>query len=137
MSISSALFQDYLDDAVASVCNQDLEAYLRLLAHQKPTQKILEISARRGVLTSYALLVFQSIEARTEGIAFSGYAYSNTLTASLDNTQQRFAKHHHRIDFICLDINRDLTTQGLQLASYNMIFAAGDLRGAKDISAIL
>ena len=137
LSISSALFQDYLDDAVAAVCNQDLEAYLGLLAHQKPTQRILEIGARRGVLTSYTLSVFQGIEARTGGIAFSGYAYSDASTASLDNARQRFAEHHHRMDFMCLDVNRDLITQGLQLASYDVIFAAGALRGAKDISAVL
>lgn len=137
LSLSSALFQDCLDDAVAAVCNQDLEAYLGLLAHQKPTQRILEIGARRGVLTSYALSVFQSIEARTEGIAFSEYTYSDASTASLDDARQRFAEHQHRMDFMCIDVNRDLITQGLQPASYDAIFAADALRGAKDISAVL
>lgn len=138
LSLSSALFQDYLDDAVAAVCKQELEVYLGLLAHQKPTQRILEIGARRGVLTSYALSVFQSIEARTEGIAFSEYTFSDASTASLDDARQRFAGHQHRMDFMCLDVNRDLITQGLQPASYDVIFAAaGALRGAKDISAVL
>lgn len=137
LSLSSALFQDGLDDAVAAVCNQDLEAYLELLAHQKPTQRILEVGARRGVLTSYVLSVFQSIEARTGGIAFSGYTYSDALTVSLDDARQRFVEYQHRIDFACLDVNRDLITQGLQPASYDVIFAAGVLRGAHDISAVL
>lgn len=137
LSLSSALFQDYLDDAVAAVCNNDLEAYLGLLGHQKPTQKILEVGARRGVLTSYALSVFQSIESRTRGIAFSEYTFSDASTASLDEARQRFAEHQHRMDFVCLDVNRDLITQGLQPASYDLIFAAGALRGAKDIGAIL
>lgn len=137
LSLSSALFQDGLDDAVAAVCNQDLEGYLGLLAHRKPTQKILEVSARRGVLTSYALSVFQSIEARAGGIAFSEYTYSDASRASLDNARQRFAEHQHRMNFVCLDVNRDLITQGLQPASYDVIFAAGALRRAKDISAVL
>lgn len=137
LSLSSALFQDYLDDAVVAVCNHDLEVYLGLLAHQKPAQRILEIGARRGVLTSYALSVFQSIEARTEGIAFSEYTYSDASIASLEDARQRFAEHQHRMDFMCLDVNRDLITQGLQPASYDVIFAAGALRGAKDISAAL
>ena len=137
LSLSSTLFQDYLDDAVAAICNQDLEAHLGLLAHQKPTQRILETGARRGVLTSYALSVFQSIEARTGGIAFSEYTYSDASTASLDDARQRFTEHQHRMDFMCLDVNRDLITQGLQPASYDVIFAAGALRGAKDISGVL
>ena len=137
LSLSSVLFQDCLDDAMAAVCNQDLEAHLGLLAHQKPTQRILEIGARRGVLTSYALSVFQSIEARTGGIAFSEYTYSDASTASLDDARQRFAEHQHRMDFMSLDVNRDLTTQGLQPASFDVIFAAGALRGAKDIGAVL
>jgi NADPH:quinone reductase-like Zn-dependent oxidoreductase/SAM-dependent methyltransferase len=137
LSLSSALFQDYLDDAVAAVCNQDLQAYLELLAHQKPTQRILEIGARRGVLTSYALSVLQRIEARTGGLAFSEYAYSDASTASLDGARQRFAEHQHRMEFMCLDVNRDLVTQGLQPASYDVIFTPGALQGAKDIGAVL
>ena len=137
LSLSSALFQDCLDDAVSAVCNQDFEGYLGLLAHQKPTQRILEIGARRGVLTSYALSVFQIIEARTGGIAFSEYTYSDSSAASLDDARQRFAEHQHRMDFMCLDVNRDLITQGLHLASYDVILAASALRGAKDISAVL
>jgi NADPH:quinone reductase-like Zn-dependent oxidoreductase/malonyl CoA-acyl carrier protein transacylase/ubiquinone/menaquinone biosynthesis C-methylase UbiE len=137
LSLSSELFQDYLDDTVTAVCNQEFDAYLGLLAHQKPTQRILEIGARRGVLTSYALSVFQSIEARTGGIAFSEYTYSDTLTASLDDARQRFAEHQNRMDFTCLDVNQDLLKQGMQPASYDVIFAAGIQRGAVDISAVL
>lgn len=137
LSLSSALFQDCLDDAMAALCNQDLEAHLGLLAHQKPTQRILEIGARRGVLTSYALSVFQNIEARTGGIAFSEYTCSDGSTASLDDARQRFAEHQHRMDFMSLDVNRDLTTQGLQPASFDVIIAAGALRGAQDTGAVL
>ncbi|KAJ2984539.1 hypothetical protein NUW58_g6007 [Xylaria curta] len=137
LSLSSALFQDCLDDAVAAVCNRDFEAYLELLAHQKPTQRILEVGARRGVLTSYALSVFQSIEARTGGVAFFEYTYSDQSIASLDDARKRFSEHQHRINFMCLDVNRDLITQGLQPASYDVIFAAGDILGAKEISAVL
>ncbi|KAL1857091.1 Type I Iterative PKS [Diaporthe australafricana] len=137
LSLSAASFQDCLDDAVSAVCNQDLEAYLELLAHQKPNQKILEVGARRGALTSYALSVFQGIEARTGGVAFSEYVFSDASTASLDDAKQRFAEHQDRMDFMSLDINRDVTTQGLQPASYDVIFAAGALRGVKDIGAVL
>lgn len=137
LSLSSDLFQDYLDDTVAAVCNQDLEAYLELLAHQKPTQRVLEIGARRGVLTNYVLSVFQRIEARTGGIAYSQYTYSDSQIASLDDARQRFAEHQNRMDFTCLDISRDLIAQGLQPASYDVIFAAGALRSANDIGAAL
>lgn len=137
LSLSSAVFQDYLDDAVAAVCNQDLEAYLGLLTHQKPTQRILEVGARRGVMTSYTLSVFQSIEARTGGIAFSHYTYSDESTASLEDARQRFSEHQHRMNFICLDVNQELITQGLQSASYDVVFAAGALLGAKEINAVL
>ncbi|KAL8717110.1 MAG: hypothetical protein Q9225_005621 [Loekoesia sp. 1 TL-2023] len=45
LSLSSALFQDGLDNAMAAVCNQDLEAYLGLLAHQRPKLVFHEITA--------------------------------------------------------------------------------------------
>ncbi|KAL1603469.1 putative PKS/NRPS-like protein biosynthetic cluster [Paraconiothyrium brasiliense] len=137
LSLSSPLFQDYLDDEVAAVCCKDFEAYLELLAHKKPTQRILEIGARRGVLTTYALSVFESIETRTGGIAFSEYTYSDASTASLDDARQRFAEHQNRMDFKCLDVNQDLIKQGLQPANYDVIFATGAIRGAGDISAVL
>jgi NADPH:quinone reductase-like Zn-dependent oxidoreductase/malonyl CoA-acyl carrier protein transacylase/SAM-dependent methyltransferase len=137
LSISSTLFQDCLDDMVSAVCNPDLEAYLGLLAHRKPTQRILEVGARRGVLTSFVLSVFRSIEARTGGIAFSEYVCSDTSATSLDDAKQRFAEYQDRVDFMCLDVNQDLVAQGLQPASYDVIFAAGSVRGEKDIGAIL
>ncbi|KAI1349204.1 polyketide synthase PksD [Xylaria sp. FL0043] len=137
LSLSSALFQDCLDYAVAAVCNRDLEAYLELLAHQKPTQRILEVGARTGVLTSYTLSVFQSIEARTGGIAFFEYIYSDQSEASLDGARKRLSEHQHRIDFMCLDVNKDLTMQGLKPASCDVIFAAGTLLGVEGISVVL
>jgi len=137
LALSSDLYQDYLDDTVTAVCNQDFEAYLGLLAHQKPTQKILEIGGRRGALTSYVLSALQATEARTGGMAFSEYTFSDTSTASLDAARKRFADHQNRMDFVSLDVNQDLTTQGLQPASFDVIFAADILQGATDISVIL
>lgn len=133
----SALAQDWLDDAVAAVCNDDLEEELALLAHQKPSQKILEVGARRGALTSYVLSVFQGIEARTGGIAFSEYTYSDASTASVDEARQRFAEHQDHMDFRCLDVDQDLTKQGVEPASYDVIFAAGARGAAKDVSSAL
>lgn len=133
----SALTQDWLDDAVAAVFNEDLKEDLQLLAHQKPSQKILEVGARRGALTSYVLSVFQSIEARTGGLAFSEYTYSDGSTVLVDEARQRFSEHEDRMDFKCLDIDQDLTKQELIPASYDVIFAAGALRAAKDMNAVL
>ncbi|KAK4203182.1 polyketide synthase [Triangularia verruculosa] len=144
---SSPLLQDYLDDAVVALCaNPDLEAYLELLAHQKPNQKILEVGARRGLLTSYALSVFQGIEARTGGVAFSKYTYSDASTAAVDEARQRVSaskpEYQDRVDFLCLDANKDLTAQGSQPASYDVIFFAAGIitlrgAGAKEIGAVL
>jgi hypothetical protein len=46
---------------------------------EKPNEDVPEACdlARRGALTSYTLSVFQSIEARTGGIAFSEYIFSD------------------------------------------------------------
>ncbi|KAJ8112206.1 hypothetical protein ONZ43_g5443 [Nemania bipapillata] len=119
LSLSSPLVQDYLDDMVATVCNPNLEAYFELLAHQKPTQG----SSR--------------IEARTGGIAFAEYTYSDASPTSVDDARQRFAEHKERIEFKCLDFKQDLLTQGIRPASYDVILAAGSLQGAKDIGAVL
>lgn len=132
-----ALTQTWLDDVMAAVCNEDLEEYLALLAHQKPGQKVLEINARRGALTRYVLSVFQSIETLTGGIAFSEYTYSDASTAFVEEARQRFSEHEDRMDFKCLDINQDLTKQGLGPASYDVIFAAGALRTAKNTDSVL
>lgn len=137
LSPSSPAYQEYLDDAVATICNPDFEAYLELLAHQKPAQRILEIGARRGALTDYVLSVFQNVEARTGGIAFSEYTYSDALSTSVDAARERFTKYQNRMNYTLLDITQDLIKQGLEPASYDVIFAAGALRGAGDINAVL
>jgi NADPH:quinone reductase-like Zn-dependent oxidoreductase/SAM-dependent methyltransferase len=137
LSISSTSFQDYLDEAVAAVLNDDVESRLELLAHQKPTQRILELGARRGAFTNYVLSVCQGIEARTGGIAFSEYTYSESSAELLEEAKKRFAEHLHRLDFTSLDVNKDLTAQGLHPASYDVIFASDIIRGAKDVSVVL
>ena len=51
--------------------------------------------------------------------------------------EKDFAGHQNRMGFMCLDVNRDLILQGMQPASYDVIFAAGALRGTNDINALL
>ncbi|KAK3385761.1 polyketide synthase PksD [Podospora didyma] len=138
LSLSSTLFQDCLDDAVAAVCNSDFDAYLGLLAHQKPSQRILEVGGRRGFITNYVLSVFKSTEDRTGGVAFSEYTYSDPSTPAADDAKQRFSEYQDRMDFTCLDVSQDLIVQGLQAASYDVILAPVSLlRGVKDIGAVL
>ncbi|PVH94279.1 hypothetical protein DM02DRAFT_693560 [Periconia macrospinosa] len=136
-SLSSESFRDYLDGTLTAVCNRDAEAYLELLAHQKPTQRILEIGAHRGVLTSFALSVFQNIEADTGGAAFSYYMYSDTSTALLEDAPTKYPEHQSRMGFMRLDVNQDLLAQGVQPASYDVIFSASALRGVTNISSVL
>lgn len=134
-SLSSDPFQDYLDDTAAAVCNEDTKTYLELLAHQKPTQRILEIGTRSGgALTSFVLNVLQKIESDTGGIAFSQYTCS---MASLDDAREKYAQHQSRMEFVSLDLNQDLITQGVQPASYDVVFVSGALRGVADHGGVL
>lgn len=131
-SLSSDSFQEYLDDTV--VCNEDAEAYIGLLAHQRPTQRILQIGPRRDAFTNFVLSVLQKIESDTGGVAFSQYTYS---TAWLDDAREKYAQHQSRMEFICLNLNQDLITQGVQPASYDVVFVVDALRGVTDKGCIL
>ncbi|KAL7629709.1 hypothetical protein AAE478_001232 [Parahypoxylon ruwenzoriense] len=129
------LSQDFFDDFSRSVCGRQLESYLQLSVHHIPSQRVLEVGAGAGGLTRCALSIFQQIEARTGGLCFSEYVYTDISAASLEKARGQFAEHQDRMTFKSLDLEKDITTQGFEPGTFDTIFAGNVLYATKDLNA--
>lgn len=119
------------------VFDQRLISFLELSAHQTPTQKILEVGAGTGSLTSRILPALKGFEERTGGIAFAEYTYTDISPAFFEEARQQFVEHQDRMTYKLLDLEQDITTQGFDPGSYDMIIAGGVLHATSNLTATL
>lgn len=131
---TTSLAQDLYDTLFERMDNPKLESYVQLLAHEVPEQKILEVGAGTGGMTSVLLSYLDRIEERTGGTAFSEYAYSDISTGFFDKALKRFAKFQDRMTFKTFDLEKDPLTQGWQARSYDVIFAGSVIHATRNLN---
>ncbi|KAJ0116060.1 hypothetical protein J7T55_005006 [Diaporthe amygdali] len=96
--------------------NSDYTAFLDLVAHQKPSLKVLEIGAGTGGTTATVLPAFQSAYGERGRERFKGYA---------------------SIDYAILDISKDPLGQGFEPESFDFIIACNVLHATPVINETL
>lgn len=114
------LASDYYQQVIAEGPNiPSLRNYLDLMGHKNPGMKILEIGSGTG---SSAEVVTSAL---TEGERprWSQYDYTDVSPGFFSNAQQRFAKFAHCMQFRVLDAASDLSDQGFEESSYDLVVA--------------
>ncbi|KAK7757127.1 hypothetical protein SLS62_000674 [Diatrype stigma] len=134
---STNLAQEYYAESISRMYDQRMVTYFQLLSHQTPGQKILEVGAGTGSLTSHVLSTLQGIEGRTGGIAFAEYAYTDVSPAFFEKARERFASHQERMKFRTLDLEEDVTSQGYERETYDVVLAGSVLHATKNLAATL
>ncbi|RYP51218.1 hypothetical protein DL768_003424 [Monosporascus sp. mg162] len=134
---STPLIKDLYDEFFGAMYNHKIISYLQLAAHQRPNQKILEVGAGTGALTSHIFSTLESIEDQTGGIAFSEFVYTDISPAFFDGARELFSKHKDRMIFKTLDLERDIISQGFEPATYDMIIAGSVLHATKNLTDTL
>ncbi|KAI1452810.1 polyketide synthase PksD [Annulohypoxylon moriforme] len=134
---SSSRARDVYFEFYNRVFDQRLISFLELAAHQTPNQKILEVGAGTGSLTSRILPTLKAFEERTGGIAFAEYTYTDISPAFFEEARQQFVEHQDRMTYKLLDLEQDITTQGFDPGSYDMIVAGGVLHATRNLTATL
>ncbi|KAI0415149.1 polyketide synthase PksD [Xylaria grammica] len=134
---SASVAQDFYDEAFQRMCNHKFVSYIQLATHQTPDQRILEVGAGTGGWTSEVLSILRRTEASTGGAAFSEYVYTDISPGYFDGARERFAEYRDRMTFKTLDLERDITTQGFEPGTYDMILAGSVLHATRNLSATL
>lgn len=112
---------------------QDIGVLFRLLGYSKPGQKILEIGAGTGGLTSKVLC---GLEPEHEERLYGSYTFTDVSSGFFVQAQSRF-KDSQAIEYKALDISQDPTLQGFQAGSYDLIIASNVLHATPCLSQTL
>lgn len=135
--VSPTAATSFHDGLISHVCSSKLASYLALLVHQNPAQKLLEIGSGSSVMSDFVHATLQEVEDRTGGISFVEYLYTARSDSSIENAKMRSDGYQGRMNFKVLDFRRDITSQGLQPASYDVILAGNLSRSVENLSTIL
>ncbi|KAH7329671.1 hypothetical protein B0I35DRAFT_507893 [Stachybotrys elegans] len=113
----------YLDFSKPAISSGPSLAYLQLLAHQNPLQKILEVGIGVGDVSENVLSALQQIETRTGGCSFSEYIYAGESQGACDEAKERF-RDGHRMATKTINLEADIETQGFHLAAYDLVIVS-------------
>lgn len=134
---STPMAQNLYDEFFQRTCNHKFVSYIQLATHQTPDQRILEVGAGTGGWTSEVLSILRRTEARTGGTAFCEYIYTDISPGYFDGARERFSDYRDRMTFKTLDLERDITTQGFEPGTCDMILAGSVLHATRNLSATL
>lgn len=119
------------------MCNYKFVSYLKLASHQTPDQKILEVGAGTGGMTSHILSGLQQLEDHTGGISFSEDVYTDISPVFFEKARERFSEYQSRMTFMALNFESEITAQGFEAGTYGMILAGSVLHATKNLGATL
>ncbi|KAL8726146.1 MAG: hypothetical protein Q9166_006903 [cf. Caloplaca sp. 2 TL-2023] len=118
---------------------QKISAFVDLSAHKNPNQKILEIGAGTGGATG-PILDILSPKSPTDHHGtprYDQYTYTDISPGFFQDAKQRFTRHHDRLIFKTLDIEKDSIEQGFDEGSYDLIIASCVLHATTNIDTTL
>ncbi|KAF5853676.1 hypothetical protein GGP41_006479 [Bipolaris sorokiniana] len=111
----------------------DRGPYLKLLGHQKPNMRILEIGAGTGGTTHEFLS--KMVNDSDGGKLWSSYTYTDISAGFFGAAKERFKDH--TLEYKVLDITKDPVTQGFQRHDYDLIIATNVIHAVPNLQQAL
>lgn len=112
-----------------------LAHYVRLLAHQNPRMRILEIGAGTGGATRKILESLGGYENRPA--CFERYDYTDISAGFFPQAKTKFHQWQSYMTYKKLDIEKQLTDQGFQEHSYDLVIAVNVLHATANMHRTL
>ncbi|KZF21837.1 polyketide synthase [Xylona heveae TC161] len=109
----------------AFIDNFNNSSLLAALAHTRPTLRVLELGAGKGVSTTRIL--------KSLGSSFSKYTFSDVSSSSFQTAKEQF-KGVPNIEFSVLDIGKDLEQQGFAESQYDLVIATNIVHQTESLS---
>ncbi|KAF1998108.1 polyketide synthase PksD [Amniculicola lignicola CBS 123094] len=134
---SSGLAEEFYADVFNNICDFKFSTLLGLASHEKPAQRILEVGAGTGGMTSHVLAMFQEIEKQTGSHAFAEYVYTDVSAGFFEKAKAKFSAFADRMTFKPLDLERSIAEQGFDAQGYDLVIAGSVLHATADLDATL
>ncbi|OTB16775.1 hypothetical protein K445DRAFT_366105 [Daldinia sp. EC12] len=109
--------------------NHDLSVFASQLVHQHPNRRILEIGAGTGGATSNVLPAIQG--------HFESYTYTDISPGFFERAREIFSDYSDKMIFKTLDIEKDISGQGYECESYDLIIASNVLHATRRLEDTL
>ncbi|KAB5585705.1 hypothetical protein GE09DRAFT_983703 [Coniochaeta sp. 2T2.1] len=120
-----------------------LKAYLDIVHHNSVNLKVLEIGAGTGSLTAPVLEALSPKAADdAEGLAsgdsaIATYTYTDVSSAFFERAKEKFKKWRNVLEFRTFNIENEGVDQGLELGSYDFIFAGNVIHATANLHQVL
>ena len=115
---------------------QHLQSHLSLLRHQYSELNILEIGGGTGSFTAEVLAVLCPDQAKSRG-SIASYTFTDISSGFFEKAKQRFHPWSNIMKFQPLNIERSAADQGLQLGTYDLIFAGNVIHATANLDTAL
>lgn len=134
-----SVLQDFYSSSFFTVNYQRMAAYVQLLAHKNPNQRVLEIGAGTGGATSSILQALGPNDPNdNHGTPrYQQYLYTDISAGFFQEAKENFKCHGDRILYKKLDIEKDPAEQGFQIGTYDLIVASCVLHATTSIDKTL
>ncbi|CAG8889693.1 unnamed protein product [Penicillium egyptiacum] len=115
---------------------QHLRNHLSLIRHQHSELNILEIGGGTGSFTAEVLAVLSPDLAKSKG-NIASYTFTDISSGFFEKAKQRFQPWSDIMKFQSLNIERSPVSQGLQLGTYDLIFAGNVIHATANLQNAL
>ncbi|OGE53444.1 hypothetical protein PENARI_c008G05255 [Penicillium arizonense] len=115
---------------------QHLQSHLTLLRHHHSDLSILEIGGGTGSFTAEVLTVLSPDPEKSKG-SVASYTFTDISSGFFERAKQRFQPWADIMKFQSLNIESDPVDQGLQLGTYDLIFAGNVIHATANLQATL
>ncbi|KAI1806439.1 hypothetical protein F4811DRAFT_510997 [Daldinia bambusicola] len=130
----SGLADSFYADLFQDLCNDGrFAALLDIASHENPALRIMEVGAGTGGMTGHVLKMLQEREKRYGAPSFGHYTYTDISPAFFERASKRWPELQSRMNFKTFDMDYDISTQGFEPGSYDLVFAASVVHATPDL----
>lgn len=117
-------------------CTKSLSRYIDAMCHKNPAMKVVEVGAGTGGMTNHVLdaLTFRGENGNVTP-RFARYDYTDISRSFFEKAQERFKNYGSVIQYRALDVEEDPTTQGFDVAEYDVVVAAIVLHATNNLDS--
>jgi len=133
------ILQDFYSSSSFVANYQKISAFVDLCAHKNPNLSILEIGAGTGGATGPILDILGPKDPADDhgSPRFEQYTYTDISPQFFQDAKERFHRHHNRLVFKTLDIEKDPLQQGFEAGVYDVVIASCVLHATSSLDSTL
>lgn len=127
------LEDDILTELYSFMNACDRSTFVRLLAHKKPTLRVLEIGAGTSGATESVL---RALAPSNDRVMYSKYVVTDVSSSFFIEAKERF-KSLPNVEFTALDISQDPKEQGFEEGQYDLVIATNTIHSTPNLKQTL